>query len=204
MAAPCTTPATCSPSGVFAGVTHSPPLEHAIELLIKAAEMGEPDDVKGCNGSGRHRAAGTRDADVMRRPSPPTLALTLADYPGAMVHIACPKCGRSGRLSKARLIAEHGADIPLPELRHVLAACPRRGQMHDPCEVVFPGLGVEHLAGPGSCAWFRFSKPPALIFLVALHDVVSANRRGIVRFALQIAVDHVAVEMQAHVVASRI
>jgi hypothetical protein len=47
--------------------------------------------------------------------------------------------GKDRVLSKARLIAEHGADIS-PELRHVLAACPRRGQMHDPCEAVFPDL----------------------------------------------------------------
>jgi hypothetical protein len=33
-------------SGVFAGVTHSPPLEHALDLLIKAAETGENDDEK--------------------------------------------------------------------------------------------------------------------------------------------------------------
>jgi hypothetical protein len=65
---------------------------------------------------------------------------TLADYPRATVHIKCAKCGREGLLSKPRLIAEHGPDIPLPELRHVLAACPRRGQMHDPCEAVFPDL----------------------------------------------------------------
>jgi len=33
-------------SGVFSGVTHSPPLEHAIELLIRAAETEEANDVK--------------------------------------------------------------------------------------------------------------------------------------------------------------
>jgi hypothetical protein len=59
--------------------------------------------------------------------TPIRIKLTLTDYPNAMVHIACPKCGRSGRLSKARLIAEHGAAIPLPDLRHVLAASPRCG-----------------------------------------------------------------------------
>ena len=68
------------------------------------------------------------------------IKLTLPDYPADMVWIECNKCGRSGRLNKARLIAEHGADISLPELRHVLAACARRGQMHDPCEAVFPDL----------------------------------------------------------------
>jgi len=68
------------------------------------------------------------------------ITLTLADYPRATVLIACLKCGREGLLSKARLIAEHGPDVSLPELRHILAACPRRGQMHDPCEAVFPDL----------------------------------------------------------------
>jgi hypothetical protein len=33
-------------SGVFAGVTRSPPLEHALDLLIRAAETGEDDDVE--------------------------------------------------------------------------------------------------------------------------------------------------------------
>jgi hypothetical protein len=66
------------------------------------------------------------------------ITLTLADYPTDMVGIECNKCGRSGRLNRARLIAEHGAEIPIADLRHVLAACPRRGQMHDPCEAVFP------------------------------------------------------------------
>jgi hypothetical protein len=68
------------------------------------------------------------------------IKLTLADYPDDMVWIECNKCGRSGRLNKARLIAEHGADISLPELLHVLAACSRRGQMHDPYEAVSPDL----------------------------------------------------------------
>ena len=67
------------------------------------------------------------------------ITLTLADYPGAMVHVACPKCGRSGRLSKTRLIIEHGADISLPELR-VLANCPHRDPIHDPCGAIYPDL----------------------------------------------------------------
>jgi hypothetical protein len=35
---------------------------------------------------------------------------------------------------------ERATDIPLPDLLHILAACPRRGQMHDPREAVFPDL----------------------------------------------------------------
>jgi hypothetical protein len=48
-----------------------------------------------------------------------------------MVHISCPKCGRSGRLSKSRLIVEHGADISLPELLRVLAKCEHRDPIRD-------------------------------------------------------------------------
>jgi hypothetical protein len=70
------------------------------------------------------------------------ITLTLADYPRATVHIVYQKCGREGLLSKARLIAEYGAGIPLPDLRRVLAACPRSDQMHDPCEAVFPDLTI--------------------------------------------------------------
>ena len=78
----------------------------------------------------------------MRHPAsqPMKITLTLAHYPADMLWIERNKCGRSGRLNKARLIAEHGADIPLPDLRHALAACSKRGQMHDPCEAVFPDL----------------------------------------------------------------
>lgn len=32
-------------SGVFSGATHSPPLEQAIDRLLKAAETGDDDDV---------------------------------------------------------------------------------------------------------------------------------------------------------------
>jgi hypothetical protein len=78
--------------------------------------------------------------DVMRRPSPPTLALTLADYSGAMARIECAKCGRSGRLSKTRLIIEHGADITLPELLRVLANYGHRDPIRDPCGAIYPGL----------------------------------------------------------------
>jgi hypothetical protein len=51
--------------------------------------------------------------------------LTLADYPTAMVRLACDRCDRRGQYRKDRLIAEHGADVVLPDLRHKFAAgCP--------------------------------------------------------------------------------
>jgi hypothetical protein len=44
-------------SGVFSGVTHAPALEHAIELLVRAAETGQDGDV---------RAATSQIATVLR------------------------------------------------------------------------------------------------------------------------------------------
>jgi hypothetical protein len=44
-----------------------------------------------------------------------------------------------------RLIAEHGPQLPVPELRHIVAAdCPRMipRQPHDVCGVHFPQLAA--------------------------------------------------------------
>jgi hypothetical protein len=60
-----------------------------------------------------------------------------------MLQVACNRCERTGRLSIDRLLAEHGAAMPIPELRHIVAAdCPRmiEGKIADPCGVHFPGL----------------------------------------------------------------
>lgn len=56
----------------------------------------------------------------------PTGAVPLAAYPAETVDLACSKCNRRGRYAKARLIAQYGAEIGLPDLRMRLAAdCPR-------------------------------------------------------------------------------
>ena len=58
-------------------------------------------------------------------------AVTLGDVAGklTMLDVACSKCDRRGRLSIAKLIAEHGADMRLPDLREILAGdCPRPAQ----------------------------------------------------------------------------
>jgi hypothetical protein len=76
-------------------------------------------------------------------------AYTLADLAGPMLKLTCRKCGRSGRYSIAKLIAAHGADMKLPNLRHVLARCERTRpdqrpvNESDPCGVEFVGLGAE-------------------------------------------------------------
>ena len=56
---------------------------------------------------------------------PRDVAHTLADRTEPMLELICRKCGRAGRFNVARLIAEHRTDKKLPELRHVLAKCPR-------------------------------------------------------------------------------
>lgn len=51
---------------------------------------------------------------------------TLAEYPTEMVNLACSRCDRTGRLSKARLLAEHGPGVGLVNLLNRLrpADCP--------------------------------------------------------------------------------
>src|SRR5688572_9801076 len=70
-------------------------------------------------------------------------AVKLADYPGEVIVLACEKCERHGRYSKTRLVAEHGPNMKLPDLRHVLASdCPR---VRNPignvgCGAIYPEL----------------------------------------------------------------
>ena len=59
--------------------------------------------------------------------------------------VACSRCPRAGRVSTARLLAEHGPALPIPELRRIVAAdCPRwtATGVHDGCGVHFPGLSA--------------------------------------------------------------
>ena len=54
-------------------------------------------------------------------------AHTLSDFRVPTLSIECELCGRRGRYNVARLIEKYG-DMKLPELRHVLANCPRRSR----------------------------------------------------------------------------
>jgi hypothetical protein len=58
-------------------------------------------------------------------------AWTLGEWPLPLVRVSCAKCGRSGQYHTAKLIERHGADMVMPELRHVLAQCPRRENWSD-------------------------------------------------------------------------
>ena len=65
------------------------------------------------------------------------LAVT-SDVRGPALEIACDPCGRRGRYSVAKLMAEHG-DAKLTDLLLTLAACPkaRSASIHDRCKAVY-------------------------------------------------------------------
>jgi hypothetical protein len=67
-------------------------------------------------------------------------SLSLAEYPGEPVQLKCERCGRSGQYRKQTLAEIFGTDVALPDLRHLIARCDRRGKMHDACAVHYPGL----------------------------------------------------------------
>jgi hypothetical protein len=59
------------------------------------------------------------------------------------IDVACNRCDRRGRLHTAALVAEHGADMPVPALLRIIAAdCPRMraAAFHDVCGVYLPQL----------------------------------------------------------------
>jgi hypothetical protein len=64
-------------------------------------------------------------------------AWSLGEFPLPLVRVVCDKCGRTGQYHTAKLLEQHGPDMAMPDLRHVLAQCPRRGNHADPCIVVF-------------------------------------------------------------------
>jgi hypothetical protein len=59
------------------------------------------------------------------------------------VDIACNFCPRVGKANVARLLSEHGPEMPVPTLLQLLSAdCPRRlaARLAEPCGVHLPGL----------------------------------------------------------------
>jgi hypothetical protein len=63
-------------------------------------------------------------------------AHTLSDFRVATLSIECEHCGRRGRYTVAKLIEQYG-DAKLPDLRHVLANCPKAKShsVYDQCKV---------------------------------------------------------------------
>jgi hypothetical protein len=71
--------------------------------------------------------------------------VTLGDLVGRTkrLEVRCSRCDRAGRVKLARLIAEHGSDLPMPELAVRLATGCAKAQATSPaerCFVVFPQL----------------------------------------------------------------
>jgi hypothetical protein len=64
-----------------------------------------------------------------------TGSLTLLDHPAEIVRLECARCGRSGQYQKRTLVERFGPDIALPDLRHEIAQCERRGKLGDACRV---------------------------------------------------------------------
>ena len=84
-------------------------------------------------------------AGIMRKIDPMAGVVTLGEVALllASIEVGCNRCDRRERLSTARLLAQHGAHLPIPELRRIVAAdCSRmiEAKMHDVCGVLFPGL----------------------------------------------------------------
>jgi hypothetical protein len=61
----------------------------------------------------------------------------LSERPFPLVRVRCDKCGRAGQYHTHQLLQENGPNLAMPELRHLIAKCPRRHQMHDPCQIIF-------------------------------------------------------------------
>jgi hypothetical protein len=63
-------------------------------------------------------------------------AHALSDFRTPTLSIECEPCGRAGRYNVARLIERYGG-MKLPELRHVLANCPKAKSfsVRDQCKV---------------------------------------------------------------------
>jgi hypothetical protein len=73
-------------------------------------------------------------------------AHTLSDFLVPTLSIECEPCGRRGRYNVAGLMEQYG-DAKLPELRHILANCPkaRSQSIHDRCKVRY---GEDSRPGP--------------------------------------------------------
>ena len=71
-------------------------------------------------------------------------ALTIAQFPGPVVEVHCPRCNRQGRYSRKRLVERFGPDLGLPDLLRRLAPdCPARSRPGiDPCGAIYPALSA--------------------------------------------------------------
>jgi hypothetical protein len=70
--------------------------------------------------------------------------LTLSDVRSPTLSLVCQPCGRRRRYNVERLIAKRGPDVRLPELKAILADCPkaraRAFSIYDRRRAVYEGL----------------------------------------------------------------
>jgi hypothetical protein len=69
--------------------------------------------------------------------------LKASDYPFATARIACAKCGREGRYTRATFVELVAAETELPDaLERISADCPKRqsGAAYDLCMALYPDL----------------------------------------------------------------
>jgi hypothetical protein len=66
----------------------------------------------------------------------------LQDYPFKTVRLICSKCELQARFNRDKLIAEHGADAAMLDLRSRLATCVFRHAAGTSCGAFFPDLIV--------------------------------------------------------------
>src|SRR6266513_1574437 len=82
-------------------------------------------------------------------------SITLGELQGklTMLEINCHRCERRGRVSLARLIEEHGADMGLPDLWESLSGdCPNAHTtaLHSRCAIYYPQFAGAVSAGQGN------------------------------------------------------
>ena len=79
-------------------------------------------------------------------------SITLGELQGklTMLDVACHRCERRGRVSLARLIEDHGADMGLPDLWKSLPGdCPNAHTtaLNNRCTIYYPQLTALFLPG---------------------------------------------------------
>jgi hypothetical protein len=107
---------------------------------LVAGATGERDRGHASGQSGR-REIGPLSPRPM--PSGVTTLGQLAAQFSETVSASCNRCDRRGTLRTPHLLTEHGPNLPVPELRRILAAdCPKmtEGKIHDVWGNHFPGL----------------------------------------------------------------
>ena len=69
-------------------------------------------------------------------------AIAIAEFPGPLIEVHCPRCDRRERYAKAHLVERFGAEVRLPDLlRDLAAGCPARNSLnYQSCSAIYPAL----------------------------------------------------------------